>query len=74
MAERRKLTKRDLERIVKRAEAGMTQREIQEETGLGQSVVGPVLVWAGFRKSRPDIRKYEKARVERWLAAGRGRK
>lgn len=70
MAGRRKLTQRDLNRILKRAEEGLTQREIQAETGFGQSVVGPVLVWAGFRKSRPDIRKVETAKVERWLAAG----
>lgn len=74
MAERRRLSKRDLNRIVSRAEAGKTQRQIQEETGFGQSVVGPVLVWGGFRKSRPDIVKVEKARVERWIAAGASRK
>lgn len=70
----KRLTKRDLNRIVTRAEAGKTQKQIQEETGFGQGVVGPVLVWGGFRKSRPDIVKVEKARVERWIEAGAPRK
>lgn len=74
MAERRRLTKRDVKQIVSRAEAGKTQRQIQDETGFGQSIVGPVLVYCGARKSRPDIRKHETARVERWLAAGASRK
>lgn len=67
MPAQRKLSKRDLNRIVSRAEAGKTQKQIQDETGFGQSIVGPVLVWGGFRKSRPDIVKLETARVERWL-------
>lgn len=69
MAERRRLTQRDLKQIVSRAEAGKTMRQIMDETGFGQSIVGPILVWGGFRKSRPDIRKHETAKVERWLGS-----
>jgi hypothetical protein len=75
MAEQRKIKQATVNAVIKRAKAGAGRTEIMQAMDLDSVSVGVIFAAhkLGKKGSKPEVVERDKARLAKWLEAGRSR-